>query len=99
MNSRSYKLSRDQLLLKHFPANSAMLGDGVSDPHHDLIVKVRSGEYFGSLAMQLENLCADPYIDFETFKYILGKFSEDLLYLQDTHKIMLRKTKSTRQLQ
>lgn len=85
-----YQIRRKQVLMHHFPADSAILQDSVDDPHHEITVRVRSGQYFASLAMQLENLCDDPYIDPETFKYILRKFAEELLYLQDAYIIRFK---------
>lgn len=90
MSDDSYVSDRKDPVIRHFSSDAALVHDGISEAHLDVTVKVRSGEYFGSLAMQLENLCSDPYMDFDTFKYILGKFSEDLLYLQDAYKIVKR---------
>lgn len=84
----SYQLSRDQQLLRHFPADSHLLHDHASIPYQDTIVKVKSGQYFASLAMTLENLSNDPYIELDTLKYILRKFSEELLYMQDAYVIV-----------
>lgn len=77
-------------LLRHFPATSPLLHEGVRDPFYEARVRVHSGEYFAAFAMTLENLSTDPYIDLETLKYILLKFSDELLYLQDAYKIIKR---------
>ena len=82
-----YKLSmRDQLLL-HFSVDSSVLREGAEFSYHELRVKVKSGQYFASVAMTLDNLSNDPYIEPETLKYILRKFSEEFLYLQDAYQI------------
>ncbi len=83
----SYQLSRDQQLLRHFPANTSLLHDEAQIPHQETVVKVKSGQYFASLAMTLENLSNDPYIELDTLKYILQKFAEELLYMQDAYVI------------
>jgi hypothetical protein len=79
-----------QQLLRHYPADSPMVADGAQIPYQDLVVRVKSGQYFASLAMTLENLSNDPYIELDTLKYIMQKFSEELLYMQDAYVINKR---------
>jgi len=90
--SDHYQLSSNQTdqVLRHFPALTHMLSDGAGIPHQEIIVRVKSGQYFASLAMTLENLSNDPYIELDTLKYILRKFSDELLYLQDAYKLVKR---------
>lgn len=88
--SANYSLSRRDQLLRHFPADSHVFRDGAMQPYDDVTVRVRSDQYFASWAMTLENLCDDPYIDIDTFKYIMRKLAEELLYLQDVYKLTRR---------
>lgn len=85
-----YSIKVQQQLLQHFSADSAMLRDGSDFSYHELAVKVKSGQYFASMAMTFENLSNDPYIEAETLKFILRKFSEELLYMQDAYQLTKR---------
>lgn len=85
-----YDLRLKQQLMQHFPADSAMLRDGEPFSYHDIVVKVKSGQYFASTAMTFENLSNDPYIEADTLKYILRKFSEEFLYMQDAYTLTKR---------
>jgi hypothetical protein len=86
----NYHASMHDQLMRHFPADSALLHDKSQMPHQETIIKVKSGQYFASLAMTLENLSNDPYIELDTLKYILQKFAEELLYMQDAYVIKKR---------
>ncbi len=86
----TYQLAQNQQLLRHFPTDSYLLHDHVAIPHQEVVVKVKSGQYFASLAMTLENLSDDPYIQLDTLKYIMRKFAEELLYMQDAYIIKNR---------
>ncbi len=90
--SQPYAMSWRPQIFRHFPASVYLVRDEenirVDDSHQDLIIQVRSGQYFASLAMQLENLSNDPYIELDTLKQIMQKYAEELLYLQDAYKIV-----------
>lgn len=85
----TYALSQQVGLLRHsLFGGVSLVRDSSEIDHHDLIVRVRSGDYFASLAVMLQNLASNPHTDEQTLKDMLYIFSEELLYLQDTHKIV-----------
>ncbi len=85
-----YSLTPAQQILRHHAAELAMVREGHSMPYQDAIIRMKSGQYFASLAMMLENLKSDPYIEIDTIKFIIGGFAEELIYLQDAYKIVKR---------
>lgn len=92
MNNSTYALPAFRHVLRHFPTTVPLLRDAVAPDgaparRQELVARVRSGQYFASLAMQLENLSTDPYIELETLQHVPQGFADELLYLQETHKI------------
>lgn len=67
-----------------------MVCDGQDFSYNELTARVRSGQYFASMAMTFENLSNDPYVETETLQYILRKFAEEFLYMQDAYQITNR---------
>ncbi len=87
MSSASYTLSSLHGLVTHgFGQHAAVVRDGLDMDRLELQAKARSGDYFVTVATEIEHVLRDAVID-EATKDYLHKLVSDLLYLQQHYEL------------
>lgn len=92
MRNITYTIASKPMILSHYSLPTRLVRDAtmMTDDHIDANARVRSGDYFATLATQLDHLADSLQSTAPASAYQLEQIVRELLYVQANYSVVKR---------